>query len=82
MPVVKTQKQSALCCELIIRGFISKPYSVDHHRLAYIDQLYTSRFDGENSNISVVNVMDELYQELVNRMTIVNNLAQENVKKH
>ena len=80
MPVVKTQKQRALCYELIIRGFISKPYSVGYHWFAYIDQPYTGRFDGENSNIGVVNVMDEPYQELISRMTIVNNLAQKNVK--
>jgi agarase len=80
MPVVLNQRQRALCFEIMTRLFIDKPYSVGYHWFAYVDQPETGRFDGENSNIGIVNKNDEPYEILVKRMTVVNKLAQETVK--
>jgi len=79
MPVVKNQRQRALCFEIMTRMFINKPYSVGYHWFAYADQPETGRFDGENSNIGLVNIKDEPYETLVNRMKIVNQLAHNSV---
>lgn len=80
MPVVANQRQRALCFEIMARLFISKPYSVGYHWFAYSDQPKEGRFDGEDSNIGVVNIKDEPYEILVNRMRIVNNLAHRSVQ--
>ena len=78
-PVLPTQKGRANCFEAATRWFIEKPYSVGYHWFAYSDQPETGRFDGENSNIGVVNEMDEPYELLVERMTEINRLAQSEV---
>ena len=75
-PVLPTQKGRANCFEAATRWFIGKPYSVGYHWFAYSDQPETGRFDGENSNIGVVNEMDEPYEVLVERMAEINRLAQ------
>lgn len=80
MPVVANQRQRALCFEIIARLFINKPYSVGYHWFAYSDQPETGRFDGENSNMGVVNIKDEPYKILVDRMRIVNNIAERSVQ--
>jgi hypothetical protein len=75
MPVLLTQRQRALCFELQARGFISKPYIVGYHWFGYADQPKTGRFDGENSNNGLVNIEDEPYLLLVNKMKEVNHFA-------
>lgn len=80
-PVVKTQDDRTDWFEYYITRFIKKPYSVGYHWFCYIDEPETGRSDGENSNTGIVNVNDEPYESLVNRMTEINKLAQEKVKK-
>jgi len=80
MPVLRTQKQRALCSEILTRGFIEKKYSIGYHWFGYCDQPKTGRFDGENSNNGLVNIEDEPYELLVNTMKNVNNYAHNVVK--
>jgi hypothetical protein len=63
----------------MMRWFISKPYAIGYHWYSYIDEPKTGRFDGENSNTGIVNLLDEPYGVLVERMTKINRLAQESV---
>jgi len=79
MPVVFNQRQRALCFEVMARGFVNKPYSVGYHWFSYVDQPYSGRFDGENSNIGVVNKKDEPYAVLVDRMAVVNRYAHNSI---
>ena len=79
-PVVKTQEKRSDTFEKMMRWFISKPYAIGYHWFAYIDEPKTGRSDdGENSNIGIVNLRDEPYEVLVERMTKINRLAQESV---
>ena len=80
MPVLRTQTQRALCFEALTRGFISKNYSIGYHWFAYVDEPATGRFDGENSNIGLVNVYDKPYEQLVLKMKTVNGIAIDSVK--
>jgi len=80
-PVVKTQEKRADLFEKMMQRFISKPYAIGYHWYAYTDEPNTGRFDGEDSNTGIVNVMDEPYEALTERMTKINHLAQESVKK-
>ena len=80
MPVVKNQRQRAIFAEVYTRLFINKPYSIGYHWFAYSDQPSQGRFDGENSNIGLVNINDEPYELLITRMKIVNTLAHNSVK--
>ena len=79
-PVLSTQSSRAECFQSVARRFIQKPYAVGYHWFAYSDQPETGRFDGENSNIGVVNEMDEPYEPLVSSMANMNRMAQERVR--
>lgn len=79
-PVFATQRQRALCFEMFINGFIEKNYSVGYHWFAYSDQPETGRFDGENSNVGVVNEQDEPYEILVDTLKNINILAGQTVE--
>lgn len=61
--------------------FIKKPYSVGYHWYSYMDDPYTGRKDGENSNIGIVNEKDESYTQLINKMIEINHMTQEYVKQ-
>jgi len=82
MPVLLNQKQRTKCFEIQTLGFIKKPYIVGYHWFGYTDQPKTGRFDGENSNNGLVNVNDEPYTLLVNKMKEVNNYAHSIVEKN
>jgi len=75
MPVYRTQFQRAITSEIVLKNFIKKPYSVGYHWFGYSDQPKTGRFDGENSNNGLVDVKDEPYDLLVDRLTRVNSYA-------
>jgi agarase len=79
-PVVKTQEKRSDTFEKMMRWFISKPYAIGYHWFAYMDEPKTGRSnDGENSNTGIVNLLDEPYEVLVERMTKINRLTQESV---
>jgi agarase len=80
-PVVNTQWQRADWFEYHMTRFINKPYSVGYHWFSYNDEPATGRSDGEDSNTGIVSIEDRPYQPLVEKMTKVNKLAQESVKK-
>lgn len=82
MPVLLNQKQRAICSEIQVKGFIEKPYIIGYHWFGYADQPKTGRFDGENSNIGLVNVNDEPYTVLVNKMKEMNHFAHSVVKNN
>jgi agarase len=75
MPVLFNQRQRSICFELQTRGFLEKPFIVGYHWFGYADQPKTGRFDGENSNNGLVNVKDEPYTILVNKMKEINHFA-------
>ena len=56
---------------------LSLPYMVGVHWFEYGDEPAEGRFDGENSNYGVVNIRDEVYEILTDRMTAVNARAME-----
>ena len=79
-PVSLTQNMRANRFYRFMSRFIEKPYSIGYHWYSYMDQPWTGRADGENSNIGIVNILDEPYEPLVNKMTAINRLAQDYVK--
>ena len=80
MPVVKTQRQRALCFEVYARYFLDQPYSIGYHWFSYADQPKEGRSDGEDSNIGLVDKEDKPYTVLINSMKRVNGLATNKVK--
>ena len=79
-PVLLTQKQRAFCFKIFMDGFIEKPYSVGYHWFAHSDQPKTGRFDGENSNVGIVNEKDIPYETLVKTLKEINIRAQQTVE--
>jgi agarase len=80
-PVSLTQNKRADRFYSFMLQFVEKPYSVGYHWYSYMDDPYTGRTDGENSNIGIVNAKDEPYTPLVNRMIEINHMAQEYVNQ-
>lgn len=80
-PVSKTQNKRANRFYIFMSQFIKKPYSVGYHWYSYMDDPYTGRKDGENSNIGIVNEKDESYTQLINKMIEINHMTQEYVKQ-
>ncbi len=78
--VFLTQKQRADHIYNVMIQFIEKNYSIGYHWFAYMDEPRTGRFDGENSNMGIVNVKDKPYRVLVEKLCEINNLSQNIVK--
>jgi agarase len=71
-PRVKTQAERADAFEKYVRAAVSMPALVGYHWFEHADEPKEGRFDGENSNYGLVNIHDEPWQALVERMTQVN----------
>jgi hypothetical protein len=76
-PLVDTQEQRAAAYEKYVRIAVSKPEIVGYHWFQWVDEPKEGRFDGENSNYGLVKIDDELYDQLVGKMTEANRLAPE-----
>lgn len=67
-----TQEDRAERYEKYVSRLVSEPYVVGYHWFQYVDQPAQGRFDGENSNFGLVNIMDEEWVILVTRARTVN----------
>jgi hypothetical protein len=79
---VHSQADRADGYERYVEGALDLPYVVGLHWFQYVDQPVLGRsLDGENSNYGVVDVHDEPYCTLVERMRVVNEGAVEIAKR-
>jgi len=69
---VPTQKDRADGYERYVTGLLKLPFLVGWHWFQWSDQPAEGRFDGENSNYGLVNIKDEPWQVLTERMTAFN----------
>lgn len=69
---VATQKDRADGFERYVRALMAEPYMVGYHWFEWADEPKEGRFDGENSNYGLVNINDDPWEVLVERMTRVN----------
>jgi hypothetical protein len=74
---VATQKDRADAFERYVRGLMALPFVVGYHWFEHADEPKEGRFDGENSNYGLVNINDEPWDVLTQRMTQVNGLVYE-----
>ena len=71
-PIVPTQADRAACFETFVRELAALPFTVGFAWFEHADEPAEGRFDGENSNYGLVNIRDEPYLPLVERVTKVN----------
>lgn len=71
-PTVATQAARADAYEHYMNELLSRPYVIGAHWFGYADQPETGRPDGENQQIGLVNIEDNPYVELTERMRDVN----------
>jgi agarase len=76
-PRVEGQAGRALCFERYVSAALRKPTVVGYHWFEHADQPAEGRFDGENSNYGTVTIQDEVYAELTQTMTRVNEVAEQ-----
>lgn len=76
-PRVEGQAGRALCFERYVSAALRKPAVVGYHWFEHADQPAEGRFDGENSNYGTVTIQDEVYAELTQTMTRVNEAAEQ-----
>jgi agarase len=69
---VETQQDRADSYEGYVTAALSLPYMVGLHWFEHADEPAEGRFDGENSNYGVVDIDDEVYTVLTDRMTAIN----------
>ena len=75
-PKVPTQKDRAAGFESYVTLALSKPNLVGYHWFEHADEPKEGRFDGENSNYGVVDIHDNPYEELTQKMTEINGRAE------
>ncbi|HOX37535.1 MAG TPA: hypothetical protein PL033_06065 [Candidatus Brocadiia bacterium] len=64
-PTVPDQAARAAKYKSFVETWAGKPYFVGHHWFRYMDEPKEGRFDGENGNYGLVNIMDEPYEVFV-----------------
>jgi hypothetical protein len=69
---VETQQDRADNFAKYVESFMTTPYAVGYHWFEHTDEPAEGRFDGENSNYGLVNIKDEPWKILVEKMTEVN----------
>jgi hypothetical protein len=69
---VKTQQDRAENFAKYVKTLIALPFTVGYHWFEHTDEPAEGRFDGENSNYGLVNIKDESWKILVEKMTQVN----------
>ena len=73
---VPTQNDRADGFERYVKGLMRLPYVVGYHWFEHADEPAEGRFDGENGNYGVVNINDEPWEILTERMKRVNAQAE------
>jgi hypothetical protein len=76
-PRVESQAGRALSFERYVSAALRKPTVVGYHWFEHADQPAEGRFDGEDSNFGIVTIEDEVYAELAQTMTRVNEAAEQ-----
>jgi len=69
---VPTQRDRADRFEEYVTALMRLPFMVGFHWFEFCDEPAEGRFDGENSNYGLVNIKDEPWEVLVERMARVN----------
>jgi hypothetical protein len=69
---VATQEERAQHFDNYVTALLGLPFAVGFHWFEYADEPAEGRFDGENSNYGVVNIKDEPWVTLTERMKAVN----------
>lgn len=69
---VATQKDRADGFQRYVEALAAIPSMVGYHWFEYTDEPATGRFDGENSNYGLVDINDNPWTILVEKMTVVN----------
>jgi len=67
-PTLATQAERAQAAGTYFRRVLARPYVVGAHWFQYMDQPATGRFDGENQNFGLVNITDDLWPALTDRL--------------
>jgi len=80
-PVVETQADRARAFERFVERLLSSPEAVGYHWFEHQDEPAEGRFDGEDSNYGLVDIKDEPYRVLVERMAELNRRAEEIARK-
>jgi len=71
-PVLATQTERADGYGTYLRRVLTRPYLVGAHWFEHCDEPATGRFDGENNNFGIVDINDDPWTELNQRMRTVN----------
>lgn len=74
-PEVEMREEQADAYERYMNEMLARPFIVGVHWFKYSDQPVTGRFDGENQLIGLVDIEDEPYPLLTERMREVNGRA-------
>jgi hypothetical protein len=74
-PTLATQADRAQALGTYLRRVIARPYLVGAHWFQYIDQPATGRFDGEDQNFGLVDIEDDLWPEVTDRLRTVSAAA-------
>lgn len=70
-PTYPTQTERAQAAGTYLRRVIARPYLVGAHWFQYMDQPATGRVDGENQNFGLVDINDDLWTVLTDRIRTV-----------
>jgi agarase len=74
-PTLPTQVERAQALGTYLRRVLARPYLVGAHWFQYMDQPATGRFDGENQNFGLVDINDDLWPEVTDRLRTVTSAA-------
>ncbi len=75
-PKVPDQRARADAFAAYVTEALANPYLIGYHWFEHCDEPKEGRFDGENSNYGVVNIHDEPYELLTQKMTQINRDAE------
>jgi len=67
-PTLATQADRAAALAAYLRRVVARPYLVGAHWYQYMDQPAEGRFDGENQNFGLVDINDNLWVTLTDRL--------------
>ena len=70
-PTLPTQVERAQALGTYLRRVLARPYLVGAHWFQYMDQPATGRFDGEDQNFGLVNIADDLWPAVTDRLRTV-----------
>ena len=74
-PTLPTQVERAHALGTYLRRVLARPYLVGAHWFQYMDQPATGRPDGENQNFGLVNIEDDVWPAVTDRLRTVTSAA-------